>query len=155
MSEAQPKHEGERIAWKWWRTDALFKPDKAVETLGDTIQAAVVRVESELLRCLQTREADRGAAFEAGMRSVLRQRCIAHRDVPQLNTSAHEEAECGACVQRELRTKLHEARLALKAMLRTHGMHGPCRGHNCTSCQAAYAGATTVVADTAQDVERE
>jgi len=52
MSEALPKHDGERIAWAWWRTDALLQPDKAVETLGDTIESAlaVAREEAKELR---------------------------------------------------------------------------------------------------------
>ena len=64
-------------------------------------------IEAELLRCLQTKEVATAAAFTEGMRSVLRQRCIKHRDVPQLNANAiggaEGNGECGACVQDQAR----------------------------------------------------
>lgn len=35
---------------------------------------------------------------------------------------------------------------ACKAMLRTHGVHGPCTHHNCDSCEMAYDKAKAAIA---------
>ena len=34
---------------------------------------------------------------------------------------------------------------ALKAMIATHGIHGPCTRHNCADCQEAYDAAKAAV----------
>jgi len=40
---------------------------------------------------------------------------------------------------------LGEARSALRAMVRTHGMHGPCENNSCDSCELAYRNAQAII----------
>ena len=46
--------------------------------------------------------------------------------------------------QQEISSKdadIARLREALKAMINTHGMHGPCKNHSCSSCGKAYKNA--------------
>ncbi len=50
-----------------------------------------------------------------------------------------DQVACAPMQETErLRSRIKLMRLALRKMMQTHGMHGPCDNHNCSDCDAAY-----------------
>jgi hypothetical protein len=59
-------------------------------------------------------------------------------------TQIHSERDAIGWTEAEARYAAHAIHQhdkfvkALRGMMGTHGMHGPCRNHNCKSCTLAY-----------------
>ena len=51
------------------------------------------------------------------------------------------------CPCHDLADSVPELLKALRAMVNTHGMHGPCRDHGCKDCRKAYDEATKFLWD--------
>ena len=134
------------------RQDAIRERDEArqsaMEKINDdsTVHPWVIRIHE-----LEQQLADQRAEAQAHAQEARTQRATVH-EIYQLITGATGEpgdwngAEPIRKALDDQRAAMDGLAGALRAMLNTHGMHGPCESNSCKRCDKAYQQANAALA---------